>query len=86
MSSSCMIKEEAVLFQKLNKLTRSKPWNFLNILFLSINAIMFELYAQGDSTLEAMALFLKGKGVFSKNDKVLKRDRIGFTSAFFEIT
>ena len=39
---------------------------------------MFELYASGNSTLEAVSLFLKDKGITSKNEKILKRDRITY--------
>jgi hypothetical protein len=46
---------------------------------------MFELAALGESTLEALSLFLKDKGVVSKNGKILKRDRIKYilTNPFY---
>jgi hypothetical protein len=46
---------------------------------------MFELAALGNSTLEALSLFLKDKGVVSKNGKILKRDRIKYilTNPFY---
>ncbi len=39
---------------------------------------MFELYAQGSNTLEAISLFLKDKGIVAKSGKILKRDRITY--------
>ncbi len=39
---------------------------------------MFELYAQGNSTLESISLFLKDKGIIAKSSNTITRDRITY--------